>query len=1046
MKKYHLVTIIILFAVVIISANNVKSQAITYLPDHPTTEDTITIIYDASKGNGTLMNYAGSVYIHTGLLTVHTQSTGADTSDWTNVVGNWGTADPKVLMESLGNHLYRKTIPIKEFYSIQPDQEVLQIGFLFRNTNGTIVGKLGDESNIFVPLNQEIVSGYVSHTFNNNKLNITTENANIIIEPYTSEIINVAVYPDNIINSDSSYVVVLSPQNPVTFLNDEEEYLKLSTQMVDIVITKYPIRIYYLQGNDTVLADHEGFYWQYENKGISFRLKDNESIYGTGSRGLPINRRGYSFQSYNVSTYDYIGPVKEKNITIPFFSSSGHYGIYFDNQTPGYFDIGNFNISVLDYYVEFGSFSYFAIFGNNSADILESYTQLTGRQPLPPRWSMGYIQSRFGYRDEVEARQIVNDMRDEGFPMDGLVLDLYWFGGISAMGNLDWDYTMWPTPVDMINDFNELGVNLITISEPFVVETSDNFDFLDNNKYLCTDSAGSTYIMEDFWTGPAALLDITKMEVGEWMWDYYYDRIQEGVKGFWCDLGEPQDQPSDMYHSIGNSRFVHNIYSLIWEEMLYKNYKEILPDERVFILPRSGYAGMQRYSTFPWSGDVNRSFAGFEVQIPLILGMSMSGIGYMHCDMGGFAGGYFHPELYTRWLEFGAFAPVMRAHSQEAVPPEPIYYPEPYKSIVRDYIKLRYRMLPYNYTLAWRNNVFGTPLMLPLNFYYDNPELLNINHEYLWGENILVAPVMEGGINFHDVTLPDGKWIYYWNNHSYEGYGEVSVEAPLEWLPLFIKAGSFIPMVEEMLTTKDYSTDSLIIKYYPDYSVPVSSYTLYDDDGKTPDHFTLSNCELLNFEGNIMDNDIRLVLTKSGDGFQGSPETRKINFEIQRIGKQPEKVTHGGTEVPVVQTLEEYLSLPKAALWIMEKNLLYVHFNWVQTEEIILIEDIEISEDIDENITVKKDNFYLYPLYPNPFIEQTTIMMEFSESGDYYLSVSNTYGRVVMDRHLVIDQPGNKVIIWKGNNSHGDLLPDGIYFVSLTNGKELQTHKALLLR
>jgi oligosaccharide 4-alpha-D-glucosyltransferase len=185
----------------------------------------------------------------------------------------------------------------------------------------------------------------------------------------------------------------------------------------------------------------------------------------------------------------------------------------------------------------------FLLFGDTPGEVIEDVSLLTGRQPLPPRWALGYIQSRFGYEYESEARGIVEDMLAADFPLDALVLDLYWFGEPGDMGNLDWDYNRFPNPVEMIQDFEDLGVKTILITEPYVTEQSTNFDLVTQNEWVGTDPQGNPQVVPNFWAGPAVLLDLFKPEALDWFWERYDARIQEGIAGWWCDLGEPEVYP-----------------------------------------------------------------------------------------------------------------------------------------------------------------------------------------------------------------------------------------------------------------------------------------------------------------------------------------------------------------------------------------------------------------------------------------------------------------------------------------------------------------------
>ncbi|HSN61638.1 MAG TPA: TIM-barrel domain-containing protein, partial [Ferruginibacter sp.] len=496
-----------------------------------------------------------------------------------------------------------------------------------------------------------------------------------------------------------------------------------------------------------------GYFDSAAHKGFRFELAKNEKITGTGERSVPINRRGYKLNLYNNPWYGYSTNADNLNYSVPFILSSEGYGIFFDNPSKGYIDIGKNNRDILEYGASSGKLDFYIIPGKNADEILQKYHGLTGTQPIPARWVLGNLMSRFGYRSQQQVMETVSAMHKENIPVDAVILDLFWFGDSikGTMGNLDWtNKKAWPDPEGMISDLKNKGINTILITEPFVLKSTPNYE--PSKKYHATDSAGNPFLLTDFYFGNAGLLDIFKNETQDWFWSKYKAQINKGVAGWWGDLGEPEKHPGGIYHNLKDLGFkrlfkadeVHNIYGHYWDKMLFEKYAKEYPTLRLFNLNRSGYAGSPRYGVFPWSGDVSRSWKGLEAQLPLMIGMSMSGVPYIHADAGGFAGGDGDKELYTRWLQFAVFTPVFRPHGTafgnlepgvKDIPSEAAFYDDPYKSIVRNYIQLRYQLLPYNYTLAYEQASHGKPLVRPL-FYYNNADsnLYKTDNEYMWGD------------------------------------------------------------------------------------------------------------------------------------------------------------------------------------------------------------------------------------------------------------------------------------------------------------------------
>ncbi|HYF33323.1 MAG TPA: TIM-barrel domain-containing protein [Chitinophagaceae bacterium] len=644
-------------------------------------------------------------------------------------------------------------------------------------------------------------------------------------------------------------------------------------------------------------------------RGFALRLQHEEKIFGGGERALPMDRRGHRFNLYNNPWYGYEYGADNLNFSVPFFISSMGYGIFFDNPSKGYADIGKTNPSMFEAGFVSNQLNFYIIPGSNVDAIMRAYTNLTGRQAIPPRWVFGNFMSRFGYRSEEQVKEIYGMMKAEEFPLDAVIFDLFWFGDSikGTMGNLDWtNKEKWPDPKRMINDLAKENVKTVLITEPFVLRSTPNYE--PSKQYHSTDSAGQPYLLQDFYFGEGGLIDIFRKDAQDWFWSKYHAQIRNGVAGWWGDLGEPEKHPAGSYHNLSDLGFkrkfsadeVHNLYGHYWSKMLHEKYAKHYPNTRLFHLNRAGFAGSQRYNVFPWTGDVHRNWNGLKAQLPILLGMSLSGIPYIHSDAGGFAMGQKDPELYTRWLQFAAFTPIFRPHgtafgdvdpSVLNIESEPVFYPEPYKGLVKDIIELRYRLTPYNYTLAYEQSILGRPLMRPMFYHYPGNESYKANGQYMWGENILVAPVFEQGAITKKIYLPKGKWFRFSYNNTIEGGRWVDVEAGIEGIPMFIREGAFVPTVPNKKNMEEYSTQQLSIVHIP--STASSSYILYDDDGKTNDAIAKKQFELLEFTGRTANNIIRISVKSNGGKFNGRPRTRKLRFELP-LDKAPASVSVNG--------------------------------------------------------------------------------------------------------------------------------------------------------
>ncbi len=626
-----------------------------------------------------------------------------------------------------------------------------------------------------------------------------------------------------------------------------------------------------------------------------FQLQPGEKIFGGGERALPLNRRGYRFPLYNNPWYGYSMGADALNFSVPFFTSSNGYALFFDNASRGVADIGKSDPAYFDVGFESGELNMYVIFGNSYKTILSSYHKLTGTQPLPPRWAMGNLMSRFGYTSEAQVEEIAGKMRAEHMPFDAIIFDLFWFGDSikNTLGNLDWvNKTKWPQPGKMISDFKEEHINTVLITEPFILKGTKTYQAA--QPYLAVDSAGKAFNLTDFYFGYGGLLDIFRKDAGNWIWNNHYKKqIRNGVAGWWTDLGEPEKHPAGIRHNLkdlGIKRLmgadeVHNIYGHYWNKMLSDHYKAEYPRQRLFHLNRSGFAGSQRYSIFPWSGDVSRSWSGLQAQVPLMLGMSMSGIPYIHADAGGFAGGEGDNELYIRWLQFAAFTPVFRPHGTAlyqvdpnaySFPSEPALIDPAYRNFARQSVWLRYSMLPYNYTLAYKQAASGEPLVAPLYYYFPaDTTAINVNDEFMWGENILVAPVLEKGTGQRQVYLPGGRWYSFFDSSRYQGNGWTTQRLSMDHIPAFVKEGSFITIAtpgsgdSSHITTNDFTADNYQVIYYP--ASKSSTGELYLDDGITRN----AASEIIRFKGIARGNTISIVVSTN------HPERYKKGFSRQ---------------------------------------------------------------------------------------------------------------------------------------------------------------------
>ena len=790
---------------------------------------------------------------------------------------------------------------------------------------------------------------YQSHRFDNNTLTVTTSLGKLTFNAFSQDSFEVVfnAHTDNVPAADlPSFSLKPGLTKQAVKLSSRSNQLILRNNQLSAEITKQPLSVkYFYQGR--LLTEQKDFFQANSITpelsravhGVRFKLSDNEKILGGGERVLGMDRRGHRIPLYNRAHYGYETHSKQMNYSLPAVLSSNKYMILFDNSAKGWLDIGYTNPSNLQFEAVAGRNAYIIIGAETYAELTSHYVELTGTQPMPARWTLGNFASRFGYHDQAEVLQTAELFKQQEIPLDAIILDLYWFGkGIKGhMGNLDWDKTAFPTPEKMINKLDQQGVKTVMITEPFVLSTSKKWqDAIDSNA-LATSSNGEPKTF-DFYFGNTGLIDVFNSNGRDWFAKVYHDLYQQGVRGWWGDLGEPEVHPSDALHRLDNNTIVgadsiHNVYGHRWAQLVFEQQQALAANTRPFILMRSGFAGSQRYGILPWTGDVSRSWGGLKPQVELSLQMGLFGLAYTHSDLGGFGGGdKFDPELYIRWLQYGVFQPIYRPHGQEHIPSEVVFHNQQTRDIVKKFIELRYQLLPYHYTMAYQNATQGTPLMRPM--FFDNDLDNNASNRafdnstsYLWGDSFFVQPITEpmadiaanGELANNNtsvkVNLPSGVWFNFFDDKKYLGGRTHELAVNIETLPVFVKAGAFVPRIETIQTTDNYQRNQLDLHYYADAAVSQSSGQIYEDDGVSLDAISKNNFELLTFNAKHKNAALEISLKRDGGSYPQMPKERALNLMIHNWCQKPKAVLFNNQKVSQYQ-------------WQQASCLLTVPVNW----------------------------------------------------------------------------------------------------------------------
>jgi alpha-D-xyloside xylohydrolase len=581
--------------------------------------------------------------------------------------------------------------------------------------------------------------------------------------------------------------------------------------------------------------------------GASFDAPGDEHYYGLGQ-----NQEGkLDLKGREIDCKHYYDAPAGETVCVPFMVTNKGYGIMWDNPArtlvwPGLHSSTRWQSQVGE------RVSFFVISGKTADEIYAGYAKLTGDTPLPPKAGFGLIQSKARYESQQELLDVAKGYRQRGLPLDVMVLDwFYW----TRMGQMDIDRTYFPDPKGMNDQLNAMGMRSIISVWPRFERESRYFDMLATKGWLLRDKDGNPVDgLPVRFDRAGALIDSTNPDAREWFWGKIRDNIaSQGFDWFWLDETEPDVIPEGFFFSIGSGDRYRNLFPLVHVSGVAEGSERDRPNFRNMILARAAYLGSQRYGGLFWSSDVKSTWEALRRQVPTGLNFTASGIAYWGSDIGGWqwpsgpapehpvlldpagmtaaAMDYVdYPELFVRWFQYSVFTPTLRIHGQR--PDTELWtYGKAAEPILADWLRLRYTLMPYIYSLGRHTYDSGAPFMRALFMDFPNdPKVVTIGDQYMFGPAFLVAPVTEQGQTKRPVYLPAGTaWYDYWTNQRYEGGQTIKVDAPINRMPLFVKAGSIVPMGAAVQSTAEKQALESI-RVYPGAD---ARFTLYDDDGTT---------------------------------------------------------------------------------------------------------------------------------------------------------------------------------------------------------------------
>jgi len=578
------------------------------------------------------------------------------------------------------------------------------------------------------------------------------------------------------------------------------------------------------------------------------RIQPDERFYGLGERTCGLDRRGRVFQSWNSDPQVYEVDQDPLYLCIPFLlglhSGGGQgYGLLFHNTSRGRFDLGTRERDTASFAAVGGELCYTFIYGPALRAVVERYTALTGRTPLLPRWALGYHQSRWSYYPEERVRQLAEDFRRvHDVPCDAIHLDIHYMDGYRCF---TWDDERFPDPARLVADLHREGFNVVVILDAGIKADRDYPVYrsgLEEEVFVTLPNGRPVH--GPVWPGDSAFPDFTAPHVRAWWRAWVKELAAVGVDGIWNDMNEPAvfglegtTLPDAACHDLegrgGDHAEAHNVFGMQMARATAEGLAEARPNRRPFAITRSGWAGVQRHAV-GWTGDNAATWEQLWLTMPMVLNLGLSGLAFTGPDVGGFFG---HPsaELFTRWLQMAVFLPFFRAHTHLNDPDqEPWSWGEPTLSINRRWIEHRYRLLPYLYTALWQCSETGVPMARPLVLaFQDDPATHGLDDQFLCGDHLLVAPVVEEGAIRRAVYLPAGTWYDVWSDKRLRGPAHVEVEAPLERIPVFARAGAVMPTGPPMAYVGQRPVDPLTLHVYPPAAGHEARSILYEDDGRT---------------------------------------------------------------------------------------------------------------------------------------------------------------------------------------------------------------------
>ncbi len=650
--------------------------------------------------------------------------------------------------------------------------------------------------------------------------------------------------------ADCAGYALLSPESdfsvaPSPFaLEEQKEGWLWKSEQLHVYIGRKAFRLRFERPDGSLLnADDPAFgsSWLGQECSTYKSLQKGERFIGLGEKTGNLDRRGTAWTNWNTDAFAYGEGTDPMYLSTPFYMgvhAGGTYGIFFNNTYKTQFNFGASNDRFAFFSAEDGPMDYFFFGSQNVAEIIRDFAELTGRMPLPPKWAIGFQQCRYSYYPDEVLRAKAQAFRRRGIPADVLYLDIHYMDQYKVF---TWDKKRFPQPKKLLAELESMGFRVVIIADPGIAKVPAYTPYTEAlEKDLFVRYPDGRPYTANVWPGACHFPDFTKAEARSWWADRCADFASSGLGGIWNDMNEPatwgQAMPDliefDFEGQGASHKEARNVYGQLMARATREGMEKLHPDKRPFVLTRAGFAGIQRYAAV-WTGDNVASEDHMINGCRMLANMGLSGMPFTGNDIGGFVGDA-NPELFSRWISLGAFSPFFRCHTMiNTRDAEPWAYGEKAEEIARNYINLRYRLLPYVYSVFREASLSGLPVVRSLAIEWPQEERVydtSFQNQFLFGPSLLVCPARSDE-KIVSLFLPEGNWYYLYNDQVYAGGREHYRDCPVDRLPVFVRGGAILPMQSLVQHAGEQPEPILRLQVYAGSGQ--SSFTWYEDDGES---------------------------------------------------------------------------------------------------------------------------------------------------------------------------------------------------------------------